>query len=255
MQFFISTRNKDILNLHFTIPFFLIILFLKLSTAKLTVYDTNNVISSYDNVDFMGIDKTSYGTVMGKLLVASFSGPIDNDKDDPCKIKNLPLDAAIDIVVIPFQDAYDIGCESYSQIIIANNWKLNKNEVLTYPPNKAPTGGNNNEPNDNTDNGNINNNNNNNYNNNNNQVKNPPPQENQNANPKVINNDNNNINNIPNGKGVNGNVNNNNNNVNNNLNNNVNAKNNNNIPPPNNNNDIPNAAPKNNNNNNVNNGE
>jgi hypothetical protein len=243
MQFSTSTRNKDIVNSHFTITFFIIVLFLKLSTAKLIVYDKlNNVMSSYDNTDFMGIDKPSYGKVVGKLIVASFSEPISIN-DDPCKIKNLPLDVAIDIVVIPFQEAYNIGCKSYSQIIVANNWKLNKDgEVINnapQPPNKTPGEGGNddNEPhNNNNDNNNNNNNDNNNNYNANNEGKNPQPQpfaENQqDGNPKAINN-NDDINNIPNGKGVN------NNDVNNNVNN-DNAKNNdipnNNIP----NNNIPN---------------
>ncbi|RIA90443.1 hypothetical protein C1645_805736 [Glomus cerebriforme] len=138
----------------------------------------------------MGIDKANYGTVTGKLLIASFIEP-KNSNDDACKINNLPLNEEISILVIPFQDAYDVGCRSYSDIIKSNNWEINQNNANNYnipknlppeTPNGAQPGG------DNINNGLPNN----------NGAQIPPQQQNY-GNP----NNNNNINNIPNGKGFN----------------------------------------------------
>ena len=138
-------RNKTYIpylafNIHPAIAFLLLILFLKLSTAKLTVYDSsNNEISSYDNVDFMGIDRVGYGTVTGKLLVAKFANPKDISPD-PCKVTNLPTNGEVAIIVIPFKEAYDAGCSSFADIITSNHWKKEKggNKASTNVP-KNPT--------------------------------------------------------------------------------------------------------------------
>src|SRR4051794_27384161 len=123
----ILCRNKTlnqhtIFKIYPALTFFILIIFIKLCTAKLTVYDSfNNKISEYENVDFMGIDQAMYDPVTGKLLVATFEKPND-EKEDACKIKNLPIDGEVAIVVIPFQQAYDAGCISFADVLISNNW-------------------------------------------------------------------------------------------------------------------------------------
>ncbi|CAG8695026.1 8842_t:CDS:2, partial [Funneliformis caledonium] len=133
-------RNKIlnshiIFNTHSILTFlFLILSLLELNSADLTVYDSsNNEITTYENTDIFGIHKPDYG-VSGQLIIASFAKP--NDKDDPCKIINLPLIDEDTILVVPFHDAYNVGCMSYSDIIESNNWE--NNDDVDIPSSKVP---------------------------------------------------------------------------------------------------------------------
>ncbi|CAI2172267.1 4276_t:CDS:2 [Funneliformis geosporum] len=134
-------RNQNlnsyiVFNTHPILTFLILILYiLKLNTAELTIYDSsNNEIKTYENIDIMGIHKPAYG-VSGQLFIASFVKP-NNDKDDACKIINLPLIEEDTILVVPFHDAYNVGCMSYSDIIKSNNWEYN--DDVDIPSSKVP---------------------------------------------------------------------------------------------------------------------
>lgn len=87
----------------------LLTLLLAKSFARLVIYDhQGHEIGSYNQVDFMGLDLPSYGSIYGGLAVAKFQG-------DKCSIDLLENVA---ILVIPFDKAMNSGCESYADVLL-----------------------------------------------------------------------------------------------------------------------------------------
>src|SRR2546423_5025666 len=70
----------------------------------------NNELTSFYNVDLPKVNNASYVKITGNLLVASF-----NNKDDPCKISEMPNN--VDVLVVPFQRAFKLGCKSYANLL------------------------------------------------------------------------------------------------------------------------------------------
>lgn len=79
--------------------------------SMLKLYDNfNNELTSFYNVDVPNINNASYEKITGNLFVASF-----NNKYDPCKISEVPNN--ITVLIVPFQQAFDLGCDSYANIL------------------------------------------------------------------------------------------------------------------------------------------
>ena len=96
--------------LKYTYTSLLILSFVNKSYSMLKLYDKyHNELASFQNVDLPV--NTSYTEVTGDFFVVSF----DKVEGDPCKISKLPNN--INILVIPFQNAFDLGCKSYANIL------------------------------------------------------------------------------------------------------------------------------------------
>jgi hypothetical protein len=95
--------------------YYILLLILSLLVNKcysiLKLFDNfNNELSSFYNVDLPKFNNASYVKITGNLLVASF-----NDKDNSCKISEMPNN--VDVLIVPFQRAFKLGCKSYANLL------------------------------------------------------------------------------------------------------------------------------------------
>ncbi|CAI2162313.1 13142_t:CDS:2 [Funneliformis geosporum] len=105
----------------------LILSFIKKSYPMLKLYNKyDEEFASFRNVDLPVTN--SYTQVTGNLFIASFQN--NQMKQDPCIIREIPNE--VDILVIPFLQALNLGCKSYANILQSNSWTNTSNSISNY---------------------------------------------------------------------------------------------------------------------------
>ncbi|CAG8566454.1 5319_t:CDS:2, partial [Acaulospora colombiana] len=105
--------------------------------AEIILYDSsNNELTSFSNADFpfsfySNSDLNYYKSdtiIEGKLEIAQFeqqdatsvSGKIDDAGSSPCTLK--PISVGMALLIIPFDKAQELGCDSIDELISRNTW-------------------------------------------------------------------------------------------------------------------------------------
>lgn len=98
----------------FTLTFLLLsaLLLITSSKAVIILWDRDdNPISIFENVDLPGINNPNYGNQTGAIHFARFLGDLEN----PCLMESISDE--IVALIVPFEDAYQVGCRTYARII------------------------------------------------------------------------------------------------------------------------------------------